>query len=411
MKILLQIYVWPELTSSAAGLRDENLIATFLAEGWDVTVASGAKKNEYEAALASRGIPTFSCEPNDPRYDIFLRELSPDIVIFDRFVTEEQFSFRVREICPDALRVLDTQDLHFVRRAREAAVQGGGDARDADFFTDDSLRELASIYRSDLSWVLSSYEARLLGERCAIPKMLVEISRFQYDLKNQPLSKSFFEREGYVWIGNFRHPPNADGLTWLKKEIWPLVRKEDPAALIRVYGAYPPKEYMQMHAPAEGFFMEGWAKDQFEVLGQAKVNCAPLRFGAGIKGKITDAWFTSTPTVTTWVGAEGLTDSVETLGVKVAETDPVHFARLMLELAQNEKEWSRVKSEAAQCLKECYSHDTNRRKMISDLKRAMDRMKDSRRQNLVGAMLWHQGNRSTHYFSKWIEEKNRHKSG
>src|SRR4051794_31698370 len=99
-KILIIGYVWPETNASAAGLRDWELMEQFRAAGWSVHYASPAKPNSFSEKLASLGVPTFSCEANDPRFDDFIRELRPDFVLFDRFVIEEQFGWRVEENSP-----------------------------------------------------------------------------------------------------------------------------------------------------------------------------------------------------------------------------------------------------------------------------------------------------------------------
>src|SRR4051812_41324447 len=114
-------YVWPEYTASAAGVRNWSIVESLLAAGWKIRYQSHAKPNDFTARLEALGVETACIAANDPAFDASVRDFSPDFALFDRFVTEEQFSWRVREVCPDALRILDTQDLHFLRKAREAA--------------------------------------------------------------------------------------------------------------------------------------------------------------------------------------------------------------------------------------------------------------------------------------------------
>lgn len=319
MKVLIIGYVWPEPLSSAAGLRDWNLIETFQGVGWEVIFASSSKENHFSKAIQNRGIQICPVQPNDPEFDIFIQNLKPDFVVFDRFVTEEQFGWRVQENSPETVRILDTQDLHFLRRGREKAIKSGraeNQLRVAtqfpinlpDELSEDLLREVASIYRSDCSLIISSFEIQLLKDRYRLPSDLLHLSRFQYDLP--PASPSFGERMDFVTIGNFRHLPNADGIRWLYAEIWPLIRKRLPEANLFVYGAYPPKEMMALTQKKSGFHVVGSTPDQFETLKKYRVNLAALRFGAGIKGKISDGWWAGTPVVTTPIGAEGMSDDL-----------------------------------------------------------------------------------------------------
>src|SRR4051794_11764500 len=99
MKVLIIGSVWPEIRSSAAGLRDYNLVSTFLNEGWQVSFASASKPNDYSLELERKGVPTFVLQINDSAFDSFIRIHRPDFVIFDRFMIEEQFGWRVQENC------------------------------------------------------------------------------------------------------------------------------------------------------------------------------------------------------------------------------------------------------------------------------------------------------------------------
>ena len=123
----------------------------------------------------------------------------------------------------------------------------------------------------------------------------------------------FEPRRGFATIGTFHHPPNVDSARWLAAEVWPLIRRELPTATMRVYGAYPTAAIESLHAPKDGFLVEGFAPTVGGAMDGARVLLAPLRFGAGIKGKIVDAWMRGLPAVTTPVGAEGMVPGVDEL--------------------------------------------------------------------------------------------------
>ena len=99
---------------------------------------------------------------------------------------------------------------------------------------------------------------------------------------------SYEEREHFVFVGNFFHQPNVDAVLQLKK-LWKFIRKQLPKAEVHVYGAYVSQQIHQLHKPEEGFIIKGFAEDALEVVKKARVVLAPIRFGAGIKGKLTEA--------------------------------------------------------------------------------------------------------------------------
>lgn len=419
MKVLIMGYVWPEPQSSAAGLRTRNLIDTFQSAGWRVWLSSASSENSFSAQLQQIGVSLLHFKPNDPAFDACISELQPDLVIFDRFVTEEQFGWRVREVCPEALRVIDTQDLHFLRRAREeAARQSGANLRQTldagkrvadgpgSKESEDTLRELGAILRSDHSLIISDYELDLLKEEFRIPESRIFLSRFQYSAP--PVPSGFEARKDFVMIGNFRHHPNADGVKWFRKEIWPLIRKSLPAAQVKIYGAYPPKEMMELNSPSEGFLVLGPVVDHFKVLREARVNLAPLRFGAGIKGKITDGWWTGTPVVTTPIGAEGMAEDL-LWGGEVAWNE-TEFAAKAIQLYTDSALWLQRQQAGLHILQELYDSKVNALALTRRLLSLKENQNRLREENIMGAILNSHFYKSTKYFSKWIEEKNKPKN-
>ncbi len=411
MKILYLLFVWPEPTSSAAGLRTFQLIESCTSAGHTVVAASPCKQNPFQVALEDQGIPTRRFEPNDPEFDVFLREFKPDLVLFDRFMIEEQFSWRVREHCPEAIRVLDTIDLHSLRRTREKLVHAQGDPlliKPEDLNNSDAHREIASIFRSDLSLVLSDIEIDLLQSFYNVPSELLTMSRFSYEpsLNRIPFSA----RSHFVAIGNCNHAPNRDSYLLLKEPLWGKIREEvmklsGESPELHLYGAYPTERILQLNNPKEGFFVKGWAESAPQTLSQYRVNLAPLRFGAGIKGKISDGWSVGTPCVTTSIGAEGMTEGNPFGGVVSDSWDD--FARAAARLYHDEKLWSEAQKRADLLLSMLFNPKTNREKFLKSLEALAGDLKAKRARNTTGSMLWHHQFRSTEYLSRWIEAKNK----
>ena len=394
MKLLHLSSVWPEPRASAAGFRVRNLVDAALREGWQVVCASTGRLNEHVAELEALGISTAPMQPNDPAFDSWVRAIDPDIVIMDRFIIEEQFGWRVEESCPRALRVLDTVDLHFLRRSR-------GDQ--LPLVNETTLREVASIYRSDCAMVISSYEFELLVNEFGVPREQLMLTRLFYPA--HAAAPAFSERRDFTMIGNFRHPPNLDAVKWLNQEVWPLIRARLPGAEVHLYGAYPSREAVDLDDERSGFRVRGFCPDQFEMFGQYRVNLAPLRFGAGIKGKITDGWFRGTPNVTTPIGAEGMADGLEWGGLIGTSAGEIADAAVLLH--EEERRWKEASQNGYRIMGEFYDTALNSAGWIGRLKQIASQRESMRARNFTGRMLNHHLHRSTSYLSKWIELKNR----
>ena len=210
--------VWPEPRSSAAGSNMMSLIQLFLGQGWQVSYASAASLSSHMEDIEALGVALATIELNSDSFDRFVHELQPDVVMFDRFMTEEQYGWRVAEQVPEALRILDMEDLHSLRLARQQAFKQQRPFVQADLLSDVAFREIAAIYRCDLSLVISDYELALLMEFFAVPVKLLHHQPFMLDTPPAPEEMlSFEQRQHFVTIGNFRHPPNWDSVLWLKQ--------------------------------------------------------------------------------------------------------------------------------------------------------------------------------------------------
>ena len=163
--LLIIGFVWPEPQSSAAGSRMLQLIKAFRSWNYKIIFASPCTKHNNAFDLTSLGVETLCIELNSSTFDDFIKNLQPDIVLFDRFMIEEQFGWRVTEHCPKALKILDTEDLHGLRKGRMKAFKAQKSFDDFYLFNDTTKREIASIYRSDLSLIISEAEMVLLKEK------------------------------------------------------------------------------------------------------------------------------------------------------------------------------------------------------------------------------------------------------
>ena len=141
------------------------LIQLFLKANYKITFATACAKSDQAFNLKSIGVETVSIALNDSGFDAFVKQLNPKIVLFDRFNIEEQFGWRVSEQCPNAVKLLDTEDLHCLRKGRHAAFKKGEAFNDDYLYTELAKREIASILRCDCTLMISEYEIELLKNK------------------------------------------------------------------------------------------------------------------------------------------------------------------------------------------------------------------------------------------------------
>ncbi|WP_042244012.1 glycosyltransferase [Jejuia pallidilutea] len=406
-KLLVIGYVWPEPKSSAAGSRMLQLIDVFLSENYDVTFASPCAKTDNAFHLNAIGVSQQTIALNNSSFDAFIKTLNPSAVLFDRFMMEEQFGWRVAEQCPKAVRILDTEDLHFLRKGRQQAFKVGKSFNKTHLFSDIAKREIASIYRCDLSLIISKAEMEILANTFKVDKSLLLYLPFMIDdILEIDFAKfpKFEERNHFVTIGNFLHEPNYNAVLYLKETIWPLIRKQLPKAELHVYGAYVSEKVNQLHNVKQGFLIKGFADDVNEVMQNAKVCLAPIRFGAGLKGKLVDAMQNGTPVVTTSIGAEGMEELINTCGC-IADT-PEDFTEKTVNIYKNKLLWDEKSAGTNPVLNQFFNKNKYRKVLVEAIQNTLNHLNEKRQNNFVGQMLMHHSLQSTKYLSKWIEEKN-----
>jgi glycosyltransferase involved in cell wall biosynthesis len=420
-KVLVIGYVWPEPRSSAASGHVMQILEAFLEQGWDITFSSPAGPGEHKADLTSLGIREVPIELNNSSFDTFISELAPDIVLFDQFMMEEQFGWRVEKHCPDALRILETSDLQSLRHARHQRLKDRLKINDeqTDFTelfapalheefqlmasTDLAKREIAALYRCDLNLMISEVEIDLLVEEFGLPRQILHWCPLMIDLPDTA-APGFEERAHFLSIGNFRHAPNWDAVLWMKTSLWPLIRARLPRAQLHIYGAYTPPKATALHNPVQGFHIMDWAEDALEVMSAARVCLAPLRFGAGIKGKLVDAMLCGTPSVTTPIGAEAMHGDAPWPGAVALDANT--FAEQAVQLYEDPARWQQAQIQASALLQQRYQRSVHGPRLINRIADCRQHLAQLRNDNFTGAMLRHHTLKSTQYMAQWIEAKN-----
>ena len=408
-KRLIIGFVWPEPNSSAAGGRMMQLISLFKADGFSITFASSAQNSDFIVDLYEYGVERKSIELNNSSFDVFIKDLNPTVVLFDRFMIEEQFGWRVAENCPDALRLLDTEDLHCLRLARQKAFKENRLFKTTDLFVEEvAKREVASILRCDLSLLISEFEMQLLESTFKIDNALLYYLPFLLEPINDAILQelpSFEVRKDFVFVGNFLHEPNWNAVQYLKETMWPLIKKQIPEAFLNVYGAYPSQKVMQLHNKKDGFLILGRAVDAQEEVKKARVVLAPLRFGAGIKGKLLEAMQCGTPSSTTSIGSESMHGDLPWSGF--VNDDVADFVDAAVLLYQDQKIWDKAQKNGIEIINQRYSKDLFEAEFRTKIDFLCANLKQHRLNNFLGTLLQHHTLKSTKYMSRWIEEKNK----
>ena len=394
--------VFPEPNSTAAGYRMIQLMDLFLTQNYQITFLSTATISENSFDLSSKNISFQNIVLNDSSFDELIKNLNPEIVIFDRFTTEEQFGWRVSEQVPNAVKILDTEDLHFLRNAREKAFKQNKVLENSDLINGVFKRELASILRCDLSLIISEFEMNLLIEKFKIEENILFYLPLFGEVKKS--ETSFSERKNFISIGNFLHEPNWHTVLQLKK-LWKDIKKQLPEAEIHIYGAYASEKVFQLHNEKEGFIIKGRAENVEYVFSQAKVLLAPIPFGAGIKGKLLESMQFGLPNVTSAVGAEAMQGNHDWNGfITDNETEFVEKAVL---LYQDENLWQKSQENGYKIVENRFKKKLFEPHFIHKIQEISENLESHRNQNFLGQILQHHTLQSTKYLSKWIEEKNK----
>jgi glycosyltransferase involved in cell wall biosynthesis len=401
-KVLFIGLIWPEPKSSAAGKRILQLMDLFLLEKFKVFFATTAKKSKYSELNAS--VYSFQIEINSSSFDNLIKEINPDVVVFDRFLSEEKFSWRVKENCPNSFILLDTEDLHFLRFSRQQALKENRKFVEDDLYNDYTLREIASILRSDLSLIISEYEFSLLVNKFHIAKNSLVYLPFLVDSIPEK-NLSYSERSDFAFIGNYYHEPNIDAVLHLKNNIWPIIHKKNKSLQVNIYGAYMPQIILNLDNKNEGFNVIGRIDDANEVFSYSRVFLAPLRFGAGQKGKLLEALMFNLPSIVSTVAVESMNGIYDWCGF--IENEDEKFADLAIEVYSNQILWEKLSHNSHKILKNKFDMHKFKSDFFLKFYTIFKNLNKHRKSIFISQIINYETLNSKKYFSLWIEEKNK----
>ena len=284
-----------------------------------------------------------------------------DIVILARANNAMKFISTVKQYCSHAKVIFSTVDLHFLREMRRAEIEKSDELMRQ--VQDIRSMELGIMKKADCTLVVSSWEKNLL--RAELPGVKIVHIPLMVDINNYK-QVSFSDRKDIFFVGGFQHRPNVDAMQYFVKEMWPLIRERLPGVKFYIVGSHPPKEILDL--ALEDVVIVGYKEDISEYFYNCRLSVAPVRFGAGLKGKVVHSLGYGLPVVATSIAAEG-SDLVDNENISVAN-DALSFTEAVARLYTDEALWRKQAENGLTFFKENYSFAAGKRnfaKLIDDL--------------------------------------------
>jgi glycosyltransferase involved in cell wall biosynthesis len=365
MNILIAHFKALEPRTNSGDLRLFELMKLLVTNGHHVVFVPGAPQSvESIDAVSAIGvspigdISTFARNPR--RFAIFLLRQNFDCAILCPYYTYEWLNAVIRKTLPCCALVLDTIDLVHVREQRQAALSG--DPIELAKAQQTWRDEWSCMRSADAVWVVTEPEKDLLAPSIRIVSVIPNIHRAVATFK------PYGQREGIVFLGGYSHLPNVDAVRYFVQAILPEVRKALPLVPIIIAGSNPPPEFMEL-ARTHNLMVTGYVDDHRELLSSCRVGIAPLRYGAGMKGKIGEYLACGLPTVTSSIGAEGMTLRPD-LDALVAD-DPGAFAQGVVKAYSEEVVWNRLATAGPQYIERYLSPGTLNPRLVNALQSAV----------------------------------------
>lgn len=268
-----------------------------------------------------------------------------DLVILSRVHNAARHIDAVRQFCPRAKILFYTVDLHYLREQRQAELTGSAALARAAARTKEL--ELRTMRRADATIVLSRAEQDLLSRE--VPDVRLFVIPLLREFPGR--ADAFAPRRGIVFIGSYEHLPNVDAVRHFAAEVWPLVRRRLPDAEFLVLGSNPPADVRALEGG--GIHVTGYVEDLMPYFNRCRLSVAPLRYGAGIKGKIATSLGFGVPCVATRIAVEGMG---MTHGVDVLVADsPEDLAQAVVRLHTDESLWLSVSDKGLEFVERNYA--------------------------------------------------------
>ena len=353
-QVLIIDALTPQPDRDSGSLRLVNLMRLLIEEDAHVVFmpANRCSDGAYTATLQRMGVECWHA-PYAARFPAWLREHGArfDVALVSRHYVAGEMLTLLRRYAPNARVLFDTVDLHYLRERRAAELSGDAAALRAAMRTRE--RELALIRQADATLVVSDVERALL----AVDAPGADVRVLSNLHREAPQGPPWSQRDGLLFVGGFRHPPNVDAVLWFVREVFPRIRAARPDVEFHCVGGDVPHEIARL-ADIPGVRIHGHVPDLQPLLDGARASIAPLRYGAGVKGKVNQAMAHGLPVVATTAAVEGM-HLREGEDVLVAD-DIAGFADAVLRLMDDESLWSRLSANGRDNVARHFSLDAAR---------------------------------------------------
>jgi glycosyltransferase involved in cell wall biosynthesis len=283
-----------------------------------------------------------------------------DLIVLSRHYIAIKYVDAIRRLAPKTKILFDTVDLHYLRLNRQAELDGNRQVRR---LAKAAYRdEIYTIRTCDLTLVVSGAEKALLAQEAPQAQVMVLSNVHDPVPWVAPLSG----RRDILFVGGFQHPPNLDAIKWYGHEIWPQVKRELPEARTLVIGSKMPEEFRRM-GEALGLDMVGYVPDLDPYLNGCRLSISPLRFGAGVKGKVNQSMSYGLPVVATSPSIEGM--GLEPGRDILVADDADSFATSLVRLYRDDPLWERLSQGGLANVEERFSSRVARQALEEIFKR------------------------------------------
>jgi len=279
-----------------------------------------------------------------------------DVVLIFRGGAASRHLTTVRKYCAEAKVIFHTSDLHFIREMRQLEIEGDSKTK-RESAEKTKQTELALINAVDLTIVHSTYERKVLAELA--PQ--AEVYIFPWILDAVGRKASFGERNGIIFLGGYRHIPNVDAVQYFVDRVWPQIHAKLPDMVFYAVGSNPPPELLALDGK-DNVVVTGFIEDLLPYFERVRLSVAPIRYGAGIKGKVAMSMAYGVPVVATACAAEGM-GLVDGKNV-VIEDDPEKMANKLIELYSDEVRWLELSEQSLAFVEDNYDSKLGRKRVL-----------------------------------------------
>jgi GT2 family glycosyltransferase len=347
-RILVMDHYIPTPDRDSGSLRMFNLLMILRDIGYKVVFFPDnlAYMERYTQALQSAGIECL--------YGPYVRSMqehlethgsSYNAVLLSRADFADKHMSTVLALCPNARVLFDTVDLHFLREEREAKING-----DSNKLKQAALRKAQEIRlarAANVTLVVSPLEIELFKSEA--PDVNVALLSNIHEVEG--CAKGYSERQNILFIGSFHHPPNIDAMHWFIDEIFPLILQSEPEMKLVIIGDGAPVALTEKASDA--IIFTGFVENISKYFDNIRLTVAPLRYGAGVKGKVNSSMSHGVPVIATDIAAEGM-GLVDGVDIKLAQSAE-DFAAALLEVYQDAEQWQRLSDGGIENIKNHFS--------------------------------------------------------